>query len=97
MNYPNPFSETTTFKFNNGYEGEPLEMSLNIYDLRGKIIYSIEKNYEVSPPVIDNLSWNGKDLNGYALSQGIYIYKLHVRNKSNNRTEIIHSKLLKLR
>ena len=47
--------------------------------------------------IIDNLSWNGKDLNGYALSQGIYIYKLHVRNKSNNRTEIIHSKLLKLR
>ena len=41
--------------------------------------------------------WNGKDLNGYTLSQGIYIYKLHVRNKSNNRTEIIHSKLLKLR
>ena len=97
MNYPNPFNETTTFKFNNGYEGEPLEMSLNIYDLRGKIVYSIEKDYEVSPPVIDNLSWNGKDLNGYTLSQGIYIYKLHVRNKSNNRTEIIHSKLLKLR
>ena len=52
---------------------------------------------DFTPPVIDNLSWNGKDLNGYALSQGIYIYKLHVRNKSNNRTEIIHSKLLKLR
>ena len=76
---------------------ENLLKCLNIYDLRGKIVYSIEKNYEVSPPVIDNLSWNGKDLNGYALSQGIYIYKLHVRNKSNNRIEIIHSKLLKLR
>ncbi len=97
MNYPNPFSENTTFKFTNQDHGDALEINLFIYDIRGNLVYSIYDSYEISPMVIDGLTWDGKDLNGYTLSQGIYIYKLHVQNYSENNTEVVHNKLIKLK
>ena len=97
MNYPNPFSDVTTFKFSNRDNGDALDLSLYIYDIRGNLVHSTFESYEISPKVIDGLKWDGKDLNGYTLSQGIYIYKLQVQNTSENKTEVVHNKLLKLR
>ena len=84
MNYPNPFTDFTTFSFDNGEFEEPLSINLNVYDLRGNIVYNYENIYEFSPEKIDNIIWDGKDLNNYPLPQGIYIYKLHVVNLNNN-------------
>ena len=97
MNYPNPFSDVTTFKFSNRDNGDALDLSLYIYDIRGNLVHSTFESYEISPKVIDGLKWDGKDLNGYTLSQGIYIYKLQVHNTSENKTEVVHSKILKLK
>ncbi|MAS39012.1 MAG: hypothetical protein CMB84_03330 [Flammeovirgaceae bacterium] len=97
MNYPNPFSEKTTFKFSNQDYGDGLDIELYIFDIRGNLVQSIYHSYEISPKVIDGLTWDGKDLNGYTLSQGIYIYKLQVQNTSKNKTELVHNKLLKIR
>ena len=95
VNYPNPFSESTNFKFDNGELDQPLEIKLQIFDLRGNMVFSLDKTYEFSPAVIDDLNWNGRDLNNYPLSQGIYIYKLHVSNLLNGATIILHNKLFK--
>lgn len=97
MNYPNPFSDKTTFKFTNQGHGDALDIELHIYDIRGNLVFSIYDSYEISPDIIERLSWDGKDFNGYTLSQGIYIYKLQVQNTSENKTEVVHNKLLKLR
>ena len=95
MNYPNPFTDFTTFSFDNGEFEEPLSINLNVYDLRGNIVYNYENIYEFSPEKIDNIMWNGKDLNNYPLPQGIYIYKLHVINLNNNASILFHKKLFK--
>ena len=95
VNYPNPFNEITNFKFDNEEIDQPLEIKLQVFDLRGNLVYSLDKTYEFSPPVIDDISWDGRDLNNYPLSQGIYIYKLQVINLLNDATIILHNKLFK--
>ena len=94
MNYPNPFSDKTTFKFSNQDHGDALDIELHIYDIRGNLVFSIYDSYEISPDIIERLSWDGKDFNGYTLSQGIYIYKLQVQNTSRARNCIMDSHLL---
>ena len=95
MNYPNPFNEITNFKFDNGELDQPLEIKLQVFDLRGNLVYLLDKTYEFAPSVIDDISWDGRDLNNYPLSQGIYIYKLQVNNLLNGATIILHNKLFK--
>ena len=95
VNYPNPFNQSTNFKFNNDEIDQPLEIKLEVYDLRGNIVFSLNKTYEFSPEVIDDIHWDGKDLNNYPLPQGIYIYKLQVNNLLNGATITLHNKLFK--
>ena len=95
MNYPNPFSYETTFSFDNDEFEQPLNVILEIYDLRGNLVYEFNKIYEFSPKKVDDIVWNGKDLNNYSLPQGMYIYKLHVYNLLDDSKIILHNKLLK--
>ena len=95
MNYPNPFAYETTFSFDNDEFEQPLNVILEIYDLRGNLVYEFNKIYEFSPKKVDDIVWNGKDLNNYSLPQGMYIYKLHVYNLLDDSKIILHNKLLK--
>ena len=49
----------------------------------------------LSSSVIDDIFWNGNDLNNYPLPQGIYIYKLHVNNLVNGKKVTVHNKVFK--
>ena len=66
-----------------------------MFDLRWTLVYALGKTFEFSPPVIDDISWDGRDLNNYPLSQGIYIYKLQVINLLTDANIILHNKLFK--
>ncbi len=94
ISFPNPFVNFINFKFSLE-EDQPIDIHLEIYDLLGNKIFSINKYYNSSSNVIDDLNWNGKDFNDYHLPQGIYIYKLHVKNVINGKEAIIHNKLIK--
>ena len=95
MNFPNPFNDYTTFKFELPQDDQSILVNLEIYDLRGYKVYNYRKTYEFSPLVIDDIIWDGKDLNNYPLPQGIYIYKLHVSNLSNGKKITVHNKIFK--
>ena len=95
MNYPNPFSDQTNFTFEIEEFNQPIYISLEVFNLRGKKVFDYQYEYEFSPNVIDNISWNGKDLNYNPLPQGIYIYKLHLRNLLNERKITLYNKLFK--
>ena len=96
MNYPNPFTDKTNFKFELQERGQPIFISVEVFDLRGHKVFSYQHEYEFSPDNIDNISWDGKDLNYNPLPQGIYIYKLHVRNLMNGKMITLHDKILKI-
>ena len=95
MNFPNPFSDYTTFKFDLPQEDQSIFVNLEIYDLRGNKVYNYTHTYEFSPLVVEDIYWNGNDLNNYPLPQGIYIYKLHVNNLVNGKKVTVHNKVFK--
>jgi len=95
MNFPNPFSDNTTFKFDLPQEDQSIFVNLEIYDLRGNKVYNYTHTYEFSPLIVEDIYWNGNDLNNYPLPQGIYIYKLHVNNLINGKKVTVHNKVFK--
>jgi hypothetical protein len=95
MNFPNPFSDFTTFKFDLPQDDPSVYVILDVYDLRGNKVFEYQKTYEFPSSVIDDIYWNGNDLNNYPLPQGMYIYKLHVSNLSNDKKVTVHNKVFK--
>lgn len=75
-NYPNPFSSSTTIEYT--LPGLSL-VNLNIYDVSGKKVYSIELGIKEGTNRID---WNAKDMSGVDLGSGSYIVELSVEPAS---------------
>jgi len=71
QNYPNPFNPSTTFEFD---VATPTNVSLLIYDLTGKEVYSLASGYHL--PGRYSVVWNAIDSNGGSVSSGMYIYQL---------------------
>ena len=63
MNYPNPFSESTSFRFEHDREEEDLEVSIEIINLNGKVIYKKSEIIENSNKLVNGIIWNGKNSN----------------------------------
>ncbi len=84
MNYPNPFSQETFFKFTHNQPFSELDVRIEIYDLSGRLIQTIETmvnspSYQ-SPPI----HWDGKDREGRLIGNGIYLYRLVLQTPDGN-------------
>ena len=73
QNYPNPFNPSTTICFTIP-EGEPVQVQLDIYDVRGRLIKRLIEGIQES----GNYSsyWNGQDSKGNPVASGVYFYRL---------------------
>ncbi len=94
LNFPNPFSHTTTFTFQRA-SSEPIDVEINIYTLAGRLIERLEV-----PSVIDRfvqIPWNGRDRDGNELANGVYFYKVITRSLDRQRTAEVLGKLSILR
>ena len=73
FNTPNPFSTNTQISFSSS---KPLhEASVKIYNAKGQLITTLE-THEGDSPTQGYATWNGKDLNGNDVANGIYFYKV---------------------
>lgn len=79
-NYPNPIIDGTTFSFTHDREGEELHISLNVINLEGRVILERSYRFDDSPGTINNIQWDGRDVNGNRIKKGIYIYKIIVQS-----------------
>lgn len=70
-NYPNPFNGSTTIQFRLNEAGT---VTLDIYDLQGKHIDRITKNYKVTGD--KSIKWNTAGFGSQSAATGIYIYTL---------------------
>jgi hypothetical protein len=82
-NYPNPFSRSTTFTFQRT-SVDPIDVEVKIYSLAGRLLQSVQRKALTDSFV--NILWDGKDHDGSALANGIYFYKLVVRNQDGTKT-----------
>jgi len=75
FNYPNPFSDNTSFTF---HLTQPVErIVIKIYTVSGRLIHKIER--QSCDAGFQQIYWNGFDLDGDALANGVYLYKIIAR------------------
>lgn len=81
QNYPNPFNPTTNINYNLAKGGL---VSLQIYDLQGRLVNSLVSKYQ--PSGDHSVTWNGTDASGIQVASGMYIYRLNVNGASLSHT-----------
>ncbi len=74
QNYPNPFNPETKIVFHIPASAKQQRVVIKIYDLLGRLL-AVLFDREVAPGRYE-ITWNGKDLFGYDLPSGTYIYRL---------------------
>jgi len=90
QNYPNPFPERTYINYD---LHESASVRLSVYSVTGKLITTLEEANKPAGHYI--VEWNGHDQDNYAIENGIYFYRIVVKNR--NGTNILTRKILFIR
>ena len=96
LNYPNPFSSSTTFHFRHNRSGEDLEAVVTVYDPLGHPVVSSTYQVNSSGYKVNLPEWDATSASGTKLSAGLYLVKLSLRSlldgsKSEKITKFIIS------
>jgi hypothetical protein len=85
QNFPNPFNPSTEIQFT---VGKDALVSLNIYDIQGRLVSSLIDNYFYSAGSY-KMNWNGKNQYGTQVPSGMYLYKLESSNQIVTRKMVL--------
>ena len=85
QNFPNPFNPSTEIQFT---VGKDALVSLNIYDIQGRLVSSLIDNYFYSAGSYQ-MNWNGKNQYGTQVPSGMYLYKLESSNQIVTRKMVL--------
>lgn len=84
LNYPNPFSTSTRFVFTLTGSEIPETFKIQILTISGKVIREIHKEelgiIRIGRNITD-YAWDGKDMFGDQLANGVYLYRVVTRLK----------------
>jgi hypothetical protein len=81
-NYPNPFSTNTAFTFVTSHEGR---VRIQIYTLAGRLVQTLESS---ARPGFNTIEWNGLDMDGDRLANGVYLYRVTVTPTNGSATGV---------
>lgn len=85
--YPNPFSSSTRFVFTLTGSEIPEDIKIQIMTVSGRIVKEIFMN-ELGPINIGNnkteYAWDGRDNFGDQLANGVYLYRVMIKNPGEN-------------
>ena len=84
QNHPNPFNPTTTISFD---LVNARKVTLNVYNIKGELVKTLASgNY---PAGKHEVTWNGNDKNGKAVSSGVYFYQMKTKEYNSFRKAIM--------
>lgn len=87
LNYPNPFTNRTTFWFTHNRPGDVLSINIQVFSVSGRLVKTIRRN-EVSPgSTYNNITWDGRDDFGNKIGKGVYIYRVQVESSDGLKSE----------
>lgn len=81
LNYPNPFSNTTTIQFEHNRPGEDIVVSVAIVDITGQVVNTMNLEVFSSQNLVTLPEWDGTNSFGVKLNNGIYLLRLSVRSQ----------------
>jgi hypothetical protein len=94
INYPNPFTNQTTFRFEHELNANSFALDIRIFDLKGNFVHQISEVVSSSGNTVDGIEWDGTIGGHTNIPNGIYIYHIVIRPSSSN--EEISSEFKKL-
>jgi hypothetical protein len=87
LNYPNPFTTSTAFVFTITGSEVPQNIRIQILTITGKVVREITKD-ELGPlhigRNITEFKWDGTDMYGSKLANGIYLYRVITNHKGKS-------------
>jgi hypothetical protein len=83
VNYPNPFSTSTTLSFTHNRSGDHLFAALAIYDLTGRLLITKELSIPDSPYEVKLLELDTNEGIWKNVQGGLYVARLVVRSVTN--------------
>jgi|SaaInl7_200m_RNA_FD_contig_31_918964_length_2633_multi_19_in_0_out_0_1 hypothetical protein len=86
QNSPNPFNPSTTIKFAVA-EGKAGQVSLKVYDVRGRLVRSLVDGSKESGDY--TVFWDGTNENGQKVSSGVYFYRMVTGSFMQTRKMVI--------
>ncbi|MBN1415912.1 MAG: type IX secretion system sortase PorU [Bacteroidales bacterium] len=84
FNYPNPAGSYTCFQFEHNKAGSDLNVTIDIFDLSGRKIRTLEENVAAGGYNSSPLEWDLKDRGGNPVGNGFYPYRIRVEDKSGH-------------
>jgi hypothetical protein len=94
LNYPNPFSTSTTFHFDHNRSGDDLDILIQIFTVSGRLVKTINTLSIGSLAHIGDIRWDGKDDFNDPLAKGVYVYKVSIRSQRDGSTTDKYEKLV---
>jgi hypothetical protein len=84
MNFPNPFTQSTTFSFEHNFPGQNIQVNLSIYTQNGKLVKQINKTVNTSGTRNVQITYDGTDATGSRIARNVYIYKIQISAAGTN-------------
>jgi hypothetical protein len=84
INFPNPFTQQTTFSFEHNFPGQNIDVNLSIYTQNGKLVKQISKTVNTSGTRNVQITYDGTDAAGSKIARNVYIYKIQISAAGTN-------------
>jgi hypothetical protein len=94
LNYPNPFTSSTLFTFEQN-QVSGIDAEIRIYTVAGRLIQTLSAGNVLDERI--QIPWDGRDRDGDALANGVYLYKVTARTHDGRYTSEVLGKLSILR
>ncbi|CAN5372166.1 type IX secretion system sortase PorU [soil metagenome] len=79
LNYPNPFTTSTKFYFEQNQCCQTLDVQVQIFTVSGKLVKNIDQFVQTEGFRSDGIPWDGRDDFGDKIGKGVYIYRIKVK------------------
>ncbi|MBR4267346.1 MAG: type IX secretion system sortase PorU [Bacteroidales bacterium] len=96
LNYPNPFTDHTSFYFEHNNPQSVIEYELTVFTVSGKIVKVITGSFSNGRTLSEPIEWDGKDDFGSEIARGIYFYRLKIKDLDGKKVNA-YEKLLYLK
>ncbi|MEQ8535480.1 MAG: hypothetical protein RIB86_26715, partial [Imperialibacter sp.] len=93
LSFPNPATESITFRLEHDRGDHLLSISMELVDQRGAVVDKMEWQANNSGGFVESPQWN-RNYNGRRIENGIYIYRLIVVDEEDLNQNIAFGKLI---
>ncbi len=85
VNYPNPFIDRTTFRFEHNRPDEQLDVVIEIFDLAGRRVKTLTGTTLQGSSSSEEIVWDGSGGDFNSVPQGMYIYNVTLTGKDGKQ------------